>query len=318
MSATTFGAEPRDPVSAYRILGWGASALLHGGALAFLLYGVPASEIPASQDVVPVEMAAAPPEPEVPAAEPAPLMEQVQAVAPQPTTAAQAPPPPAAMAVPEPVTAQPPPPELVAATPPVETAPPPPAETVQAVEPEVQQAAEPDVLPLEVADIPPPPPAPPPPPVQARAPTPPPPRPVQRREPVAPPPTATQRTEAPPAAVTAAPVAAAPVASNPAPVRAPSAAAVSSFQGELFGRIRRAIRYPREAQIRRIEGVAYVSIALSSRGQLLSARLVRGTGNESLDEEAIAVLRRASPLPAPPDGSPDPYPIELPINFNLR
>lgn len=318
MSATTFGAEPRDTVSVYRLLGWGASALLHGGALAFLLYGVPASEIPASQDVVPVEMAAAPPEPEVPAAEPAPLMEQVQAVAPQPTTAAQVPPPPTAMAVPEPVTAQPPPPEPVAATPPVETAPPPPVETVQAVQPEVQQVAEPDVLPLEVADIPPPPPAPPPPPVQARAPTPPPPRPVQRREPVSPPQAATQRAEAPPAPVTAAPIAAAPAAPSPAPARAASAAAVSSFQSEIFGRIRRALRYPREAQIRRVEGVAYVSVSLSSNGQLLSARLVRGTGNDSLDEEAVAVLRRAAPLPAPPEGSPDPFPIELPISFTLR
>ncbi|MFC7552003.1 hypothetical protein ACFQU7_06565 [Pseudoroseomonas wenyumeiae] len=46
--------------SRYRILGWGASALLHGGALAFFLYGLPQATMPPpAPEIIPLEMAAA-------------------------------------------------------------------------------------------------------------------------------------------------------------------------------------------------------------------------------------------------------------------
>ncbi|MCG7360497.1 TonB family protein [Roseomonas sp. ACRSG] len=155
--------------SRYRILGWGASALLHGGALAFFLYGLPHSTMPPpAPEIIPLEMAAAPSAPQMEASEATPAMEEAQAVAPQATTAAQVPPPPLAMTAPEAATPVEPPPDTMAATPPeavepppVEAAPTPPMETLQAVEPEPQRPPEPDVVPLEAADIPPPPPAPP-------------------------------------------------------------------------------------------------------------------------------------------------------------
>ncbi|MBC9206739.1 hypothetical protein IBL26_07815, partial [Roseomonas aerophila] len=158
-------------VSGYRMLGWGASALVHGGVLAVLLYGPMMSEPPPVPDaVIPLEVASIPAAPAAPEEETGEVMEQTQVIAPEATSATNVPPPPMAMTAPEPVTtSEPPPPDTVAATPPMEAAPPPP-DAVQAVEPEMQQAVEPDSIPLEAADIPPPPPAPPPPPVQARPP----------------------------------------------------------------------------------------------------------------------------------------------------
>ncbi len=50
---------------------------------------------------------------------------------------------------------------------------------------------------------------------------------------------------------------------------------------------------------------------------MLSARLVRGSGDASLDEEAVAMIRRASPVPAPPDGlGSGAIALTVPIKFS--
>ncbi|WP_158007440.1 TonB family protein [Methyloceanibacter stevinii] len=54
-------------------------------------------------------------------------------------------------------------------------------------------------------------------------------------------------------------------------------------------------------------------------GKLVDARLIRGSGSEPLDEEALAVLRRASPFPEPPDRQPgEQVHLVLPIEFLIR
>lgn len=47
-------------------------------------------------------------------------------------------------------------------------------------------------------------------------------------------------------------------------------------------------------------GTATVAFSINRSGQVLSARLVRSSGNAALDREAVALVRRASPVPAPP------------------
>lgn len=317
--------------SRYRILGWGASALLHGGALAFFLYGLPYSTMPPpAPEIVPLEMAAAPSAPQMEASEAAPAMEEAQAVAPQPTTAAQVPPPPLAMTAPEAATPVEPPPETVAATPPeavalppsLEATPTPPMETLQAAEPEPQRPPEPDVVPLEAADIPPPPPAPPPPPVQARPPAPTPPRPVPpRREPVrealtaAPVEAQPMTRQAPQGATTAAP----PPSQPSAAAESRATAAPANYASAVFAALKRATRYPQRARLRRIEGVATVNIAMRRDGTVTSWNIVRSTGNEDLDQAAGEAIERASPLPAPPQSvAGDPVHLQMPISFTIR
>ncbi len=47
-------------------------------------------------------------------------------------------------------------------------------------------------------------------------------------------------------------------------------------------------------------GMATVAFSINRSGQVLSARLVRSSGNAALDREAVALVRRASPVPPPP------------------
>ena len=49
-------------------------------------------------------------------------------------------------------------------------------------------------------------------------------------------------------------------------------------------------------------GVAKVAVTIDRGGTVLSARLAGSSGNRDFDAEAIALVRRASPIPAPPAG----------------
>ena len=51
-------------------------------------------------------------------------------------------------------------------------------------------------------------------------------------------------------------------------------------------------------------------------GRVTSARLVRGSGVGSIDQEVQAMVRRASPFPAPPDGRPRSFTV--PVAFRLN
>jgi protein TonB len=52
---------------------------------------------------------------------------------------------------------------------------------------------------------------------------------------------------------------------------------------------------------------------------VVASRVLRPSGSALLDEEAIAVLRRASPLPGPPaEVSGELFPLTLPIQFRIK
>ena len=95
--------------------------------------------------------------------------------------------------------------------------------------------------------------------------------------------------------------------------------AVPSWQGDLMGRLQRALRYPELSRYRREQGVALVTFTMDRSGRVLGARLARSSGSPELDGEATAVPLRASPLPAPPpELAGDPLALTVPIRFNLR
>ena len=64
------------------------------------------------------------------------------------------------------------------------------------------------------------------------------------------------------------------------------------------------------------QGVATVSFAIDGGGRVTSARLASGSGNRGIDQEVVAMVRRASPFPAPPDGRGRNFTV--PVRFNLR
>jgi protein TonB len=45
-----------------------------------------------------------------------------------------------------------------------------------------------------------------------------------------------------------------------------------------------------------------VAFSIDRAGRVLSARLAGSSGHPALDEEAVSMIRRASPVPAPPAG----------------
>lgn len=200
--------------------------------------------------------------------------------------------------MPEPVI-EPPPPEPE----PVVEEPPPPPEPPPLVEPEV-------VLPK-----PPPEPPKPKPEVKKEAPKPQPEKP--RPEKPKPPRPVAQPAQPAPVAAPPAP-AQAPAPAAPAPSAAPSRA-VPSWQGRLLSHLERHKRYPRAAQARRQEGVAQVRFTIDRDGNVLSVQLDRSSGVSSLDEETVEMVRRASPLPAPPEEmAKDRIELVVPVQFFIR
>lgn len=100
------------------------------------------------------------------------------------------------------------------------------------------------------------------------------------------------------------------VRSNPAEI---------AWQKEILFHLNRYKRYPAAARARGVQGVTKVEFRLDAGGRLVDARIISGSGSEPLDEEALAVLRRASPFPEPPDRHPgEQVHLVLPIEFLIR
>lgn len=125
---------------------------------------------------------------------------------------------------------------------------------------------------------------------------PPPPKPVQkveRKPPINPERPRTPRTTAPPTAQAArANMAAAPAAGA---AQAPSMSSASWF-GSIMAHLNRYKRAPAGGST----GTAKVAFTIDRSGRVLSARLIGSSGDSALDDEAVAMVRRASPVPAPP------------------
>ncbi len=136
------------------------------------------------------------------------------------------------------------------------------------------------------------------------------PKPKASRKPPAPATSAAPRSDAPTSNATAAPTMGASSANSMAP---------ANWKSLLMAQIHRMKRYPSEARTAREEGVARVRFSIDRSGRVLAASLISSTGSAALDAEAVALLQRVSPLPAPPpevQGSP--IVITVPINFNLK
>lgn len=277
-----------------RVAVWGACGVLvlaaHGAALGYMLSEPPivAAEEPAAIMIELAEM------PVAPAAEPVDL-----------------PPGPEMVEAPEKVEEEIPPDPLAKE----EDVPPPEPEPEQEPVPEVAESPAPDI---EV-------PLPPPPPLASEL-TPPEkkPEPPKERPKPKPKPKEREKSEKPPAPkTTAAPsLNAAPserVAAPTSGASASSSRAQADWRSRLMSQLNRFKRYPASARDRGEQGRPRVAFTIDRSGQVLAVRLVGSSGSTSLDEEAVAMVRRASPLPPPPDGMPgSSFSFTVPVLFNLR
>ncbi|MFW7268150.1 TonB family protein [Gluconacetobacter sp. Hr-1-5] len=114
----------------------------------------------------------------------------------------------------------------------------------------------------------------------------------------------------------------------PAPTQAAPAPGASSthashdpvtWQGALLARLEQFKRYPAEAQEDHQEGVPTITFSMDRKGHVLSVRLESSSGHELLDQEAVALPKRADPLPSPPDDvKGDPVTLTVPVEFYLN
>ncbi|SNT27602.1 TonB family protein [Tropicimonas sediminicola] len=83
-------------------------------------------------------------------------------------------------------------------------------------------------------------------------------------------------------------------------------AAASNYPGKVFSRINRVRRSATNAR-----GETVVAFAIGANGALASISIARSSGSPSLDEAALAQVRRAAPFPPPPQGARRAYTVKI-------
>jgi protein TonB len=90
----------------------------------------------------------------------------------------------------------------------------------------------------------------------------------------------------------------------------------TNYAGLVSAHLRRHQQYPADARSRGDQGTATVTFTLDAGGRVTAARLARSSGVSSIDSEVTAMVRRASPFPAPPAGRSVSFTV--PVNFRLN
>ncbi|HEX7811022.1 MAG TPA: TonB family protein [Burkholderiales bacterium] len=94
---------------------------------------------------------------------------------------------------------------------------------------------------------------------------------------------------------------------------------VSSYEKSLSDLIKRHEKYPDRAKRQGWQGTAVVALSLSAEGKVTGISVVESSGKEILDQAALEMVRRASPLPRAPEGLRGQERIvRVPIVFKLQ
>jgi len=89
-----------------------------------------------------------------------------------------------------------------------------------------------------------------------------------------------------------------------------------TWETALLNRLAQAKRMPPSAQTNKQHGVVLLRFTMDRDGKVLTAKIEKSSGYDALDQEALAAIQRAQPLPIPPAEVPS-NTIELivPIDF---
>ena len=98
----------------------------------------------------------------------------------------------------------------------------------------------------------------------------------------------------------------------------PDPAAVSAYGRHVAGAVSMHQRYPRIAQLRQWQGTALLQLELAASGQLRAVRVLSSSGHDVLDQQAIEMVRAATPLPPlPATLAGQILTIDVPVVFRL-
>jgi TonB family protein len=90
-----------------------------------------------------------------------------------------------------------------------------------------------------------------------------------------------------------------------------------TWQKELLAHINRHRRYP--ADRAQQEAHLMLAVVLDRTGRVVSASIARSSGDASFDKEALAMMRRADPVPPlPPLIADEGLSFILPVDFRPR
>ena len=103
------------------------------------------------------------------------------------------------------------------------------------------------------------------------------------------------------------------------PVTPPDPDLLAGYGQALSQAIGRHQRYPRLAQMRGWQGTAMVALKFGSGNRLLATTLHKSSGHEVLDEQALAMVKDAQPLPNPPERLRNrDFAVLVPIVFRIK
>ena len=105
---------------------------------------------------------------------------------------------------------------------------------------------------------------------------------------------------------------------TPPPQRDPNVA-IETYQTKLLRHLNDNKRYPAAARAKREQGVVYVRFTMDRRGNVIATSIDKASKYASLNEEGLALLARAQPLPAPPpELEGNAIEMIVPVEFSLR
>ena len=121
---------------------------------------------------------------------------------------------------------------------------------------------------------------------------------------------------------------------NPTPIQNPSSnlnpgtpkhmagekiALKNSYKQKIAARLHKNKRYPLRVRTNNWSGTSKVAFTISAGGQVLNKKLIRSSGYQILDREALNLIDRCEPFPPiPPELELDQMLIVVPITFDLK
>jgi len=94
---------------------------------------------------------------------------------------------------------------------------------------------------------------------------------------------------------------------------------IESYSSLLANAIAKYKQYPKIAQMRGWQGTVIADLEIDSKGTVISIKIKKSSTYEVLDNEALEMIRKASPFPAPPESLRGKnFNVLVPISFKLE
>ena len=94
---------------------------------------------------------------------------------------------------------------------------------------------------------------------------------------------------------------------------------LESYSSLLANAIAKYKQYPKIAQIRGWQGTVIADLEIDNKGSVISVKIKKSSTYEVLDNEALEMIKKASPFPAPPESLRGKnFNVLVPISFKLE